>query len=34
MFKIRHTGNCLKADPEYGNVVKAIGIPLSKVPNG
>lgn len=31
--KIRHIGNCLKADPAYGKgVAKALGIPLSKVP--
>jgi catalase len=31
--KIRHIGNCLKADPAYGKgVADAIGIPLSKVP--
>ena len=30
--KIRHIGNCLKADPAYGKgVAKAIGIPLSEV---
>ncbi len=33
MIKIRHIGNCLKADPAYGKgVAKALGIPLSKVP--
>jgi catalase len=33
MVKIRHIGNCLKADPAYGKgVADAIGIPLSKVP--
>ncbi len=33
MIKIRHIGNCLKADPAYGEgVAKALGIPLSKVP--
>jgi len=33
MIKIRHIGNCLKADPAYGaGVAKALGIPLSKVP--
>ena len=33
MVKIRHIGNCLKADPAYGKgVAKALGIPLSKVP--
>jgi hypothetical protein len=32
-IKIRHTGNCLKADPAYGKgVADALGIPLSKVP--
>lgn len=31
--KIRHIGNCLKADPDYGaGVAKAMGIDLSKVP--
>jgi len=31
--KIRHIGNCLKADPAYGKgVAEALGIPLSKVP--
>jgi len=30
--KIRHIGNCLKADPAYGKgVAKALGIPLSEV---
>ena len=30
--KIRHIGNCLKADPAYGvGVAKALGIPLSEV---
>jgi catalase len=33
--KIRHIGNCLKADPAYGKgVAKALGIPLSEVPKG
>jgi catalase len=33
MIKIRHIGNCLKADPAYGKgVAEALGIPLSKVP--
>jgi len=33
MVKIRHIGNCLKADPDYGNgVAETMGIPLSKVP--
>jgi len=32
MVKIRHIGNCLKADPNYGQgVAKALGIPLSKL---
>ncbi len=32
MIKIRHIGNCLKADRAYGEgVAKALGIPLSKV---
>jgi len=31
--KIRHIGNCLKADPAYGKgVAKALGIPLTEVP--
>ena len=31
--KIRHIGNCLKADPDYGKgVAEALGIPLSEVP--
>jgi len=31
-IKIRHIGNCLKADPAYGKgVAKALGIPLSEV---
>jgi catalase len=31
--KIRHIGNCLKADPDYGaGVAKALGIPLSEIP--
>lgn len=31
--KIRHIGNCLKADKAYGEgVAKALGIPLSEVP--
>ena len=33
MIKIRHIGNCLKADPAYGKgVADALGIPLSEVP--
>jgi catalase len=32
-IKIRHIGNCLKADPAYGKgVATALGIPLSEVP--
>jgi len=32
-IKIRHIGNCLKADPAYGKgVAEALGIPLSKIP--
>jgi len=32
-IKIRHIGNCLKADPAYGKgVAAALGIPLSAVP--
>ena len=31
--KIRHIGNCMKADPAYGKgVAKAIGIPLKEIP--
>ena len=31
-IKIRHIGNCLKADPSYGKgIAKALGIPLSEV---
>ena len=31
--KVRHIGNCLKADPAYGKgVADAPGIPLSEVP--
>jgi len=31
-IKIRHIGNCLKADPDYGKgVAKAMGIPLKDV---
>lgn len=33
-IKIRHTGNCLKADPAYGRgVADALGIPISEVPS-
>lgn len=32
-IKIRHIGNCLKADPAYGKgVADALGIPLAEVP--
>jgi catalase len=32
MIKIRHIGNCLKADPAYGEgVAEALGIPMSEV---
>jgi len=32
-IKVRHIGNCLKADEAYGaGVAKALGIPLSEVP--
>jgi len=32
-IKIRHIGNCLKADPAYGEgVAMALGIPLNEVP--
>jgi len=31
--QLRHIGNCIKADPDYGKgVAKALGIPLSEVP--
>ncbi|HUW95524.1 MAG TPA: catalase-related domain-containing protein, partial [Anaerolineae bacterium] len=31
--KLRHIGNCLKADPAYGKgVADALGIPLSNLP--
>jgi catalase len=31
-IKVRHIGNCLKADPAYGKgVAEALGIPLSEV---
>ncbi|MCP4338231.1 MAG: hypothetical protein GY799_04940 [Desulfobulbaceae bacterium] len=30
--KLRHIGNCFKADPAYGEgVAKALGIPMSEV---
>jgi catalase len=30
-IKVRHIGNCLKADPAYGKgVADALGIPLSE----
>jgi catalase len=32
-IKVRHIGNCMKADPAYGKgVAKALGIPMSEVP--
>ncbi|MDI6616860.1 MAG: catalase [Syntrophaceae bacterium] len=32
-IKLRHIGNCMKADPAYGKgVAKAIGIPLKEIP--
>ena len=32
-IKVRHIGNCAKADPAYGEgVAKALGIPMSEVP--
>ena len=32
-IKLRHIGNCLKADPAYGKgVADALGIQLSEVP--
>lgn len=32
MVKVRHIGNCMKADPSYGEgVAKALGIPMSEV---
>jgi len=31
--KVRHIGNCLKADPAYGKgVAEALGIPLGDLP--
>jgi catalase len=31
-IKIRHIGNCYKADPAYGEgIAKALGIQMSKV---
>jgi catalase len=33
MIKVRHIGNCLKADPAYGKgVADALGIMLREVP--
>jgi catalase len=33
MIKIRHIGNCLKADPAYGKgVARELGVALAKVP--
>jgi catalase len=32
-IKLRHIGNCSKADRAYGEgVAKALGIPVSKIP--
>ena len=32
-IKVRHIGNCLKADPAYGEgVAKVLGIPMSEAP--
>lgn len=32
-IKVRHIGNCYKADPDYGKgVATALGIPMSEVP--
>ncbi|MDQ1312920.1 MAG: catalase, partial [Euryarchaeota archaeon] len=32
MIKIRHIGNCYKADPAYGEgVARALGIPMSEI---
>jgi catalase len=32
-IKIRHIGNCMKADPAYGRgVAEAMGIPLEEIP--
>jgi catalase len=32
-IKLRHIGNCLRADPAYGKgVADALAIPLSEVP--
>ena len=34
MIKIRHAGNCMKADPAYGKgVAKALGIPIDEIPH-
>jgi len=33
MIKVRHIGNCYRADPAYGEgVARALGIPMSEVP--
>jgi len=33
MVKVRHVGNCMKADPAYGEgVAKALGIAMSDIP--
>jgi len=32
-IQVRHIGNCMKADPDYGKgVADALGIPLSELP--
>ena len=32
-IKIRHIGNCMKADPAYGEgVANALGISMSEIP--
>ena len=32
-IKIRHAGNCMKADPAYGEgVANALGISMSEIP--
>ena len=34
-IKLRHIGNCVKADPAYGHgVARALGIPMSEMPTG
>ena len=33
MVKVRHVGNCMKADPDYGEgIAKALGISISDIP--